>query len=225
MMSRSMKVKFISTKYWSYFPFFMAKHFSHSPTHRRRRFAYQTRVKFISILPKPPCSTLRTKNDRMEYKTFPEKRKCACLFRREKKEMFNQKLHSLQTHQHNHSSCGRHKKRSGAKGKRWKCTHNALNTIKCDNMAGCDSHSCAAPYHTIPVVVLCTFSHYSRATKKKDEKKKKSLLIPQAVQSSTRFIPYTRHSNTEVPCEQHFGQDVDGGGKLSELGVPARGCW
>lgn len=62
---RTMRVKFISTKYWSYFPFFMASIFPSQPTPMRRGFAYQTWVKsYFCATQKPPRKKHSPRRDR-----------------------------------------------------------------------------------------------------------------------------------------------------------------
>lgn len=154
-MSRSMRVKFISSKYWSYFPFFMANIFP--PPTQLRRFRLSNMSKSYFYTTKPPRKHI-----------FPEKRTS------ERRENVQPKITQF-TDTSTHFIPLWTKK-----AKERKCfsdvenVHNALNTIKCDNMAGCDSHICNPPRRPFCV------SHYT---------KRAASHTPGGLVHSTRFIP------------------------------------
>lgn len=115
----TMRVKFISTKYWSQFSIFHGKYFPSVTNTIARRLCLSNKkaaaVLYFSLV--------------THSKTIPEKHSSREASGWEDRRIFNQKLHSLQTHQHIHFAMDK-------KGR--KCfsdvenVHNALNTIKCD---------------------------------------------------------------------------------------------
>lgn len=105
--------------------------------------------------------------------------------------MFNQKLHSLQTHQHISFRFGQ-KKRNNRK-------ENVFQMLKMYTMHSTQLNAIIWLDATHTFVTLPSsfcISHYT--------KKRNSFSYPYRLIHSTRFIPRIQHSNTEVSCERNF---------------------
>lgn len=123
--------------------------FPSQPTPMRRGFAYQTWVKsYFCATQKPPRkkhSPRREIGERSGGKNVQPKI-----------------TQFTDTHQHIHCAVDKKKANEGKCFSDVENVHNALNTIKCDNMAGCGLTHSQPPFTRRPFAVLC---HY---TKKKD---------------------------------------------------------